>query len=58
MVKGARWLLLRNRTNLATPEDRVRLKELLAANGPLAKVYIMREDLKHLWGYHYPGAAR
>lgn len=31
VIKGARWLLLRNRENVK-PEDRVRLEELLAAN--------------------------
>jgi transposase len=39
VVKGARWLLLRNRENVEQPEDRVRLKELLAANRALFKVY-------------------
>lgn len=34
VIKGARWLLLRNRENLATSEDRVRLTELLEANPP------------------------
>jgi transposase len=57
VVKGARWLLLRNPNNVTRPEDRLRLQELLAANAPLAKVYIMREDLKHFWDYHYPAAA-
>jgi transposase len=57
VVKGARWLLLRNKKNVKSAEDRVRLKELLAANRALATVYIMRDDLKHLWDYRYPGAA-
>jgi len=53
IVKGARWLLLRNRENVERPEDRVRLKELLAANRALFKVYVLRDDLKHLWAYRY-----
>jgi transposase len=57
LVKGSRWLLLRNYENIAKQEDRVRLKELLAANRKLATVYILKDDLKHLWEYHYPGAA-
>jgi transposase len=58
VVKGARWLLLRNYENIEKREDRVRLHELLAANKALAKVYILKDDLKHLWSYRYPGAAR
>ena len=56
VIKGARWLLLRNRENVK-PEDRVRLAELLAANRRLAAVYVLKDDLKHLWDYTYPGAA-
>jgi transposase len=36
----------------------VRLKELLEANEKLATVYVLKDDLKHLWDYKYPGAAR
>jgi transposase len=57
VVKGSRWLLLRNRSNIDKREDRIRLQDLLAANKKLAKVYILKDDLKHLWDYHYPGAA-
>jgi transposase len=57
VIKGARWLLLRNYTNIDKQEDRVRLQELLAANRKLAKVYILKDDLKHLWDYRYPTAA-
>ena len=32
VIKGARWLLLRNRDNIEKEQDRVRLDELLAAN--------------------------
>lgn len=58
VVKGARWLLLRNKKNVKKAEDRVRLKELLEANEKLATVYVLKDDLKHLWDYKYPGAAR
>ncbi len=58
VIKGARWLLLRNRENLAGPEDRVKLRELLKANRKLLTVYVLKDDLKHLWSYRYPGAAR
>lgn len=57
VIKGARWLLLRNRENVK-PEDRVRLDELLHANRKLWTVYVLKDDLKHLWEYIYSGAAR
>jgi transposase len=57
VLKGARWLLLRNRENVER-EDRVKLNELLQANRKLATVYILKDDLKQLWDYVYAGAAR
>jgi transposase len=57
LVKGARWLLLRNRSSIERPEDRVRLRELLDANRTLLRVYVLRDDLKHLWDYKYEGSA-
>ena len=57
VVKGAKWLLLRNSDNLCS-QERVRLKELLGANKRLATVYVLKEDLAHLWDYKYEGAAR
>lgn len=58
IIKGSRWLLLRNPRNVTRPEDQVRLRELLAANRSLMTVYVLKEDLKQLWRYRYPGAAR
>ena len=58
VVKGSRWLLLRNKRNVRKQQERVKLKELLAANEQLATVYVLKDDLKHLWDYKYPGAAR
>lgn len=49
--KGVRWLLLRARSNLRTPAERVRLDELLAANHALFVVYVLKEDLRALWSY-------
>jgi transposase len=57
VVKGARWLLLRNRGSIERREDRIRLRDLLDANRALLKVYVMRDDLKHLWDYRYRGRA-
>lgn len=53
VIKGSRWLLLRNGANLKR-EDRVRLRELLATNRRLATVYMLKDDLKSLWDYRYP----
>jgi transposase len=58
VVKGARWLLLRNRSNIKKRDDRVKLDELLAANRRLMTVYLLKDDLKHLWDFKYPGAAK
>lgn len=58
VIKGARWLLLRNRANLRSHDERVRLRELLRANRALFIVYVLKDDLKHLWQYRYVGAAR
>jgi transposase len=49
VIKQARWLLLRNPQNLKTPEQQVRLEDLLAANQALMKVYSMKAELKALW---------
>jgi transposase len=57
LVKGSRWLLLRNADNVTNPADQVRLSELLAANRALLTVYIMRDELKALWDYRHAGYA-
>jgi len=58
LVKGSRWLLLRNRENVTHPQDQVRLDELLAANKALMTVYVLKDDLKALWRYRHAGYAR
>jgi len=58
VVKGARWLLLKNRDSLRPGED-VQLEELLAANHDLFVVYVLRDALKELWAHrHTDEAAR
>ena len=57
VIKGSRWLLLRNRDSIARDEDRVRLEELLAANRKLMTVYVLKDDLKALWDYRHTGYA-
>jgi transposase len=56
VVKSARWLLLRNRENVPA-WDRPRLKELLEANKTLMTVYVLRDELKHLWDFRSRGHA-
>ncbi len=48
VIKRSRWLLLRNRENLQE-EQAVRLRDLLAANQPLATVYLLKTTLKEIW---------
>lgn len=58
VIKGSRWLLLKNEDNITRPSDRVRLSELLSANRKLATVYVLKDDLKALWDYRHPGYAQ
>lgn len=48
VIKRSRWLLLRNRDNLKADQS-VKLDELLAANTPLALVYLLKTALKEIW---------
>jgi len=57
VIKSARWLLLRNRENIPSRKDRVRLDELLAANRHLMTTYVLRDELKHLWSFRSRGHA-
>ncbi len=50
ILKGTKWLLLKNKRNLK-PDKKKQLKELLELNENLSKVYILKEDLKHIWDY-------
>ena len=56
IIKGSRWMLLRNRENVER-DDRVKLDELLRANRALMTVYVLKDDLKHLWEYRSRGHA-
>ena len=57
VIKGSRWLLLRNADGLKR-QDRVRLRELLRVNRKLATVYVLKDDLKSLWDYRLPNWAQ
>ena len=58
VIRSARWLLLRNADRLTRASDRVRLRELLRANRALFITYVLKDDLKQLWRFRYPAAAR
>jgi transposase len=50
VLKGTRWLLLKNPENLDPQrKERERLEEALRMNQPLATVYYMKEDLRQIW---------
>ena len=51
ILKGTRWLLLKNPENLNTDKDEPkRLQEALEINTPLATAYYLKEDLRQqLW---------
>ena len=50
VLKGIRWLLLKNPENLDDERDeRARLQEALDLNAPLALAYYLKEDLRRLW---------
>jgi len=55
LIKGSRWLLLKNREKLRTdPEsagrsEKQRLEELMELNTPLSQAYILKEQIKQIW---------
>jgi transposase len=50
LLKGTRWLLLKNPENLDDDRDeRHRLDDALRLNQPLATAYYLKEDLRQIW---------
>jgi transposase len=50
ILKGTRWLLLKNPENLLPERDEpAKLQEALEMNKPLATAYYMKEDLRQFW---------
>jgi transposase len=59
LLKGIRWLLLKNSENLdSTKKEGQRLERALRLNEPLAVVYYMKEDLRQLWWQETKARAR
>ena len=50
ILKGTKWLLLRNRSNLKL-DAKKELKNLLELNENLATAYILKEKLATIWNY-------
>lgn len=51
VYKGAKYLLLKNRSNIRCKNQRQQLKELLELNETISSVMILKEHLKHIWTY-------
>jgi transposase len=50
LLKGTRWLLLKNPENLdSAHNEQQRLQEALALNTPLTTAYYLKEDLRQIW---------
>jgi transposase len=50
ILKGTRWLLLKNPENLdAERNEHERLEQALRLNEPLALAYYLKEDLRQIW---------
>jgi transposase len=59
VLKGIRWLLLKNPENLNEDKDEpARLEEALEMNVPLATAYYLKEDLRQFWDQPSKAAAR
>ena len=58
VLKGTRWLLLKNPDNLIVCRDEAkRLRQALALNQPLATAYYMKEELRQFWEQEGKGCA-
>ena len=50
LIKGTRWLLLKNRENLNEEKrEKERLQAALSANQPLMTAYYLKEELHRIW---------
>lgn len=49
VIKGTRWLLLKNGKDIFDDKYRTRLDNALSLNEPLMKAYYLKEDLREIW---------
>lgn len=57
LIKGSRYLLLKNAANLRESQQQA-LRELLAANEALNTVYVLKDQLKQIWSCSDPAVAK
>jgi transposase len=59
ILKGTRWLLLKNPENLDSDRnEQQRLHDALELNAPLAIAYYLKEDLRQIWNQLFKRNAR
>ena len=59
VLKGTRWLLLKNPENLDSERnEQQRLQDALRLNAPLAIAYYLKEDLRQIWTQLFKRDAR
>jgi transposase len=59
ILKGTRWLLLKNPENLDSDKNELqRLEDALRLNKPLAIAYYLKEDLRQIWSQPNKRTAR
>jgi transposase len=59
VLKGVRWLLLKNPENLCDErQERQRLRDALALNEPLSIAYYLKDELRQFWNQPHKTAAR
>jgi transposase len=51
VYKGAKYLLLKNRSNIRRKKQRQQLRELLELNETISSVMILKDQLKNIWTY-------
>lgn len=59
VLKGTRWLLLKNPENLNDDKnEKERLQDALKINAPLSAAYYLKEDLRQIWNQPSKDVAR
>ena len=58
VFKGAKYLLLKNKRNIRKHDQRRQLRRLLELNQTISTVMILKDLLKKIWTYRYPGWAQ
>lgn len=58
VIKGTKYLLLKNRANIRRPKHRKHLEQLLSLNTVINIVLILKEKLKLIWSYRSRGWAK